>query len=59
MNGIYVVEGEYLHIEFPVKLVGESRDGTIIEGGIKVAGNGNDETLDLSNLFTVAHALNM
>jgi len=36
MNGVYAMEGTSLHINFSIKLIGESHDNTIIKGGFLV-----------------------
>ena len=45
-------QGTYLNIKFPCKFVGESRDGTIIQGGLKIQGGKNDGEIDIGSPTT-------
>lgn len=50
---MYVIhKGTYLNIKFPCKFVGESRDGTIIQGGLKIQGGKNDGEIDIGSPTT-------
>jgi len=48
-NGVHVQDGVYVNIRYPVSIIGESRDGCRIIGGLRLFGDEEDD-VNVSNL---------
>ena len=42
-NGVYDLQGEYVNIDFPITIIGESREHCVVMGGICIGGKKNDK----------------
>ena len=48
-NGVHDENGEYVHINYPVSVIGESRENCVVMGGLLVDG-GEEDDVNVTNL---------
>ena len=48
-NGVHDEDGEYVIINYPVSVIGESREHCIVMGGLRIDGEEEDD-VNVSNL---------